>query len=49
MYILIGFYLNLMWVMEDRCIDDVIMNSFVFFYFIKNRFYVIMGLCISRL
>ena len=48
MYISTGSYLNSMWAMEDRCIDDVIMNSLVLLYFIKNRFHVAMGLCISR-
>ena len=33
---------------EDRCSDDAIMNSLVLLYFIKNKFHVAMGLCISR-
>ena len=31
--------------MEDRCIDDVIMNSLVLLYFIKNRFHVANWVC----
>ena len=48
MYISTGSYLNSMWAMEDRCIDDAIMNSLVLLYFIKKKFHVAMGLCISR-
>ena len=48
MYISTGSYLNSMWAMEDRCINDAIMNSLVLLYFIKNKFHVAMGLCISR-
>lgn len=44
MYISTGSYLNSMWAMEDRCIDDAIMNSLVLLYFIKNKFHVAMGL-----
>ena len=45
MYISTGSYLNSMWAMEDRCIDDVIMNSLVLLYFIKNRFHVANWVC----
>lgn len=48
MHISTGSYLNSMWAIEDRCIDDAIMNSLVLLYFIKNKFHVAMGLCISR-
>ena len=48
MHISTGSYLNSMWAMEDRCIDDAIMNSLVLLYSIKNKFHVAMGLCINR-